>query len=458
MPHVGGVARRLGGKVVHLRGAISTVSMAAAAASALPLKKRQRELPQRAGTLCDSSPAVSPGAGDSSHSDPACAASSTGDAPGDTPVDDPRMGTDLYNEATKVRSLEAKLCNPIADEVQAHSASADRRHATEQCPSPESTTAAAVVLTVDELKERLLQIFTGCGERPTASTGLRSMGAVTVALILNVMAAVTAVMGSHAKPGPHREEMVRCCGDLDNEEARGYLINDAVGRPLLYRDDDRAENHARDVGKRVWNAAAKAEREMAAQKERDATAVRAAKRAAAKDPTKEPAVLDAERARDTSRAATLAAPVELDLPAVTVGSKLTRITHELMCQHQKAAARKAAAEAACRDAELKSDTASRIYLDIGPITLKNADEMQAAVMERVAAAYAFQDAAVAWNEAADACEAAHDSCIRALEAQCEAAQEELTEARSKRQCVMEKAALDALIRCYQDCPWTVEPV
>ena len=329
---------------------------------------------------------------------------------------------------------------------------------TEQCPSPESTTAAAVVLTVDELKERLLQIFTGCGERPTASTGLRSMGAVTVALILNVMAAVTAVMGSHAKPGPHREEMVRCCGDLDNEEARGYLINDAVGRPLLYRDDDRAENHARDVGKRVWNAAAKAEREMAAQKERDATAVRAAKRAAAKDPTKEPAVLDAERARDTSRAATLAAPVELDLPAVTVGSKLTRITHELMCQHQKAAARKAAAEAACRDAELKSDTASRIYLDIGPITLKNADEMQAAVMERVAAAYAFQDAAVAWNEAADACEAAHDSCIRALEAQCEAAQEELTEARSKRQCVMEKAALDALIRCYQDCPWTVEPV
>ena len=108
--------------------------------------------------------------------------------------------------------------------------------------------------------------------------------------------------------------MVRCCGDLDNEEARGYLVNDAVGRPLLYRDDDRAENHARDVGKRVWNAASKAQRDMAAQKERDAAAVRAAKRTAEKDSTKAPAVVDAERARDEARAAPLPRRSSLTCP------------------------------------------------------------------------------------------------------------------------------------------------
>eukprot|EP00966_Prymnesium_polylepis_P272357 6292114-Prymnesium_polylepis.1 len=84
---------------------------------------------------------------------------------------------------------------------------------------------------------------------------------------------------------------------------------------------------------------------MAAQKERDAAAVRAAKRAAAKDPTKEAAVADAEMARDTAHTDALAAPVELDLPAVTVGSKLTRSTTQLMCEHQQAVKKKAAAEA-----------------------------------------------------------------------------------------------------------------
>ena len=96
----------------------------------------------------------------------------------------------------------------------------------------------------------------------------------------------------------------------------------------------------------MWNAAAKAQREMAAQKERDAAAVRAAIRRAQKDPTTQSAFVDAEAARDEARTNALAATVELDLPAVTVGSKLTRSTHVLMCQHQRAAAQKAAAEAA----------------------------------------------------------------------------------------------------------------
>ena len=87
-------------------------------------------------------------------------------------------------------------------------------------------------------------------------------------------------------------------------------------REALKRQDasKKQENHARDVGKRVWNAAAKAEREMTAQKERHATAVRAAKRAASKDPTKESAVADAERARDGARTAALAAANTAAIP------------------------------------------------------------------------------------------------------------------------------------------------
>ena len=116
--------------------------------------------------------------------------------------------------------------------------------------------------------------------------------------------------------------MVACCGDLDNEEARGFLAADAVGRPLLFRDDTQEINHARDVGKRVWNAASKAERDLAAQREAAATAVRAAKRAAAKNPAREPGVGEAEGRRDSLRADALAATVDLDFPAVTMGPDL----------------------------------------------------------------------------------------------------------------------------------------
>eukprot|EP00966_Prymnesium_polylepis_P016935 390613-Prymnesium_polylepis.1 len=260
------------------------------------------------------------------------------------------------------------------------------------------------------------------------------------------------MMGSHKKPGPYRAEMVRCCGDLDNEEARGYLVNDAVGRPLLYRDDDRQENHARDVGKRVWNAAAKAEREMSGQKERDATAVRAAKRAAAKDPAKESAVADAERARDGARAAALAAPVELDLPAVTVGNKVTRSAHVLMCQHQQAAKRKAAAEAALNDANLKCDTFKSIYKEFpcNPSNRRAWFESGKMLDRWQAAARACVDAEEEWEAAKDACEAEHSRFIEQLEADVAEAEAELTEARAFRQRVMEKAAMDALIHHYQE--------
>ena len=199
---------------------------------------------------------------------------------------------------------------------------------------------------------------------------------------------------------------------------------------------------------------------MVAQKERAATAVRAAVRCAEKDPTKLSEVADAESARDKARAAALAAPVELDLPAVTVGSKMTRSSHVQMCQHQQAAARKAAAEAALDDAILKRERFKSIYEDnkcTNPSNRRSWIENGRDLDRWVAAANAAVAAEVEWEAAKDACEAAHARFIEGLEAdvaEAEAelteAEAELTEARAYRQRVMEKAALDALIRHYQE--------
>ena len=60
--------------------------------------------------------------------------------------------------------------------------------------------------------------------------------------------------------------MIRCCGQLDKEEARGWLVNDAIGRPLLHRNDERGQNSAREVGKRVAHAATAAESAIKAAK------------------------------------------------------------------------------------------------------------------------------------------------------------------------------------------------
>jgi hypothetical protein len=47
-----------------------------------------------------------------------------------------------------------------------------------------------------------------------------------------VSTAIEELMGTTKKPGTHRAEMICSCGELDKEEARGWLVADAVGRPL----------------------------------------------------------------------------------------------------------------------------------------------------------------------------------------------------------------------------------
>jgi hypothetical protein len=120
------------------------------------------------------------------------------------------------------------------------------------------------------------------------------MAAVSAVLTINVTKAIEELMGTPKKPGSHRAEMIGSCGELDKEEARGWLVADAVGRPLLHRNDDRSQNDARDVGKRVLERSGKAEKAIASAKETAQSKVRSAKRAATKDASLLSLVADAE--------------------------------------------------------------------------------------------------------------------------------------------------------------------
>ena len=169
------------------------------------------------------------------------------------------------------------------------------------------------------LLARLLAMFTGEGEAPRAS-GLLAVCADTASgLCIDVNDVVAKAMGTPKAPGPHRAEMIRCCGQLDKEEARGWLVNDAIGRPLLHRNDERGQNSAREVGKRVANAASAAESAIRAAKAAASTAKSKAKAAAAKDPSQLPHVAAAAAAGEAAVAALRAEVVDLALPAITVG-------------------------------------------------------------------------------------------------------------------------------------------
>ena len=152
--------------------------------------------------------------------------------------------------------------------------------------------------------------------------------------------------GSPKKPGSHRTEMIRC-SELDKEEARGWLIADAVGRPLLHRNDDRSQNDARDVGKRVLERSGKAAKDIATAKEKAAAAVRTATRAAAKDSSLQQRVADAEQAGAKAVAAACSAAIDLDIPAATgYAERPASYWRRREVQEADAAAAEAAAEAA----------------------------------------------------------------------------------------------------------------
>ena len=262
---------------------------------------------------------VIPGSGRGSQHQRALASSSADGAPSDIPVNDPAAAAWATDERPAVGDPQAALRDGISIEASQTAERSCDRHEVHLPQQPAPVRLATTCFSVDDLKARALRMFIAViGSAPRVSRCDLIMQNVTAELVINVTKAIEALMGTPRKPGSHRNEMIRCCGELDKEEARGWLVADAIGRPLLHRNDDRSQNDPREVGKRVLERAGKAEQAIASVRQTALAAVRAATRAAARDASLQPRVADAEANVATVIAAARSAPVELDIPNVTV--------------------------------------------------------------------------------------------------------------------------------------------
>ena len=262
---------------------------------------------------------VIPGSGRGSQHQRALASSSADGASSDIPVNDPGAAARATDARPAVGDPEAALHDGISTEISQAAARGCDRHEVHLPQQLAPVRLVAACFSVDELKARALKMFIAVvGSAPRVSGCGLIMEKVTAELVINMTKAIEALMGTPRKPGSHRKEMIRCCGELDKEEARGWLVADAIGRPLLHRNDDRSQNDPREVGKRVLERAGKAEQAIASVRQTASAAVRAATRAAAKDASLQHLIADAEANVATAIAAARSAPVELDIPNVTV--------------------------------------------------------------------------------------------------------------------------------------------
>ena len=255
------------------------------------------------------------------------------------------MATDARPPSCDVEAPSGESISITNSQAAASSSDPHEVHLPQRGASVQQTSEC---FSVAELRERALKMFiTTTGNAPRASGTAVVMAGVTAGLIVNISKAIEDLMGTPKKPGTHRAEMVRCCGELDKEEARGWLVADAVGRPLLHRNDDRSQNDARDVGKRLLKQCGKAEKDIAAAKEKAAAAVRTAKRVASKDASQQQLIICAGKEGAEIIAKACAASVDLDLPNATVGSERpASYWRKREVQEAEAAAATAAAEAA----------------------------------------------------------------------------------------------------------------
>ena len=185
------------------------------------------------------------------------------------------------------------------------------------------------------LAARLVEMLFGDGERPKASGEAPAAEKVTNNLIITAKEAVGSLWAAR------REEIRLSCApaQIDKEELLGYLLADALGKPLLHSTD------ARTVGKRAGSQA-----KAAATKLQEA--VRGAK-AAARVAERKGAPADSAARIAHASASVLDAAYDLNIPARTVGTKQQLPTPPsppkgwlTLADEAEAAARAAAKEAA----------------------------------------------------------------------------------------------------------------
>ena len=226
---------------------------------------------------------------------------------------------DLHGDSTGLSEVGAALPSGSSETTFAQSSSTFNRHEICQPQHYVSVLPHAAAFSVEELKDRAVKMFAGSEGGPRASGSPSTMDAVTVALLIAAVKAIDKLMGTPKKPGPRRAEFVKCCVELDKEEARGWLVADAVGRPLLHRNDDRSQNDARRVGKRVLERATAWQKDVDSAAATGKSAVRAATHAARKDSSLLSGIANAEAAGARALAKVNATVVDVDLPPATGG-------------------------------------------------------------------------------------------------------------------------------------------
>ena len=224
---------------------------------------------------------------------------------GDLPSGEQR-NPDLYAHFSAVPPTVDRLRRPEAD------ASCPPASARQQ-PFGDSTSAA--------LKERAESMFLRGESAPLASGHPPAAAEATYQLVIDVNTVVRELWSDHSDAIKRRCAPEMPKGLIAMQEVFGFVLADALGRPLLPADRAMRVGLSGDNALRSIMGAKSRKGQLPAARETAAEAVRKAKRVAQSDPSLLPRVAAAQAAGEAAIAAVLAKAVELDLPNETVGKR-----------------------------------------------------------------------------------------------------------------------------------------
>ena len=179
----------------------------------------------------------------------------------------------------------------------------------------ESRPGSAGYMYADSIRDRVLRMLIGNGERPRRS-GLEGIpGSCTNRLVVAARRVVRELWEAH------EDDIRRSCrphlpiGLIDEMDVLAYVLADALGRAILHPDD------TNKFGKKVAMQAARVEARLVDAERQADGAVRKAAAAAAANPSLLPRVQAARDARAVATDKILNAPYDPKPPDRTVGAK-----------------------------------------------------------------------------------------------------------------------------------------
>ena len=171
------------------------------------------------------------------------------------------------------------------------------------------------------LQRRAEAMFLQGQTAPVASQHGQAAPKATFGLVAAVNKAARQLWAQHSAAIRERCAAHMPKGLIALQEVFGFLLADALGRPLLPGDKAMAVGQSGDNALRTLNGTKARKGLLPSARDAMAAAVRKAKRAAHADPAQESCVAAAEAAGKKRIASVLAMQVELSLPSETVGKR-----------------------------------------------------------------------------------------------------------------------------------------